>query len=141
MPLQGDYGRTVIVLVTDGRANVPLSSSVRNETAARDEIEPEKEGTSRDPSSNAPVDELKAKVKEARLLQRKAVREEVMRVARMIRGMPNIRLLVIDTENPVMSTGAAREIAAAAAGRYYCIPKASSGVVTRITAAAASNFK
>lgn len=55
-------------------------------------------------------------------------------MARMIRGIAGFKLLMLDTENKFVSTGMAKEIAAAAGGRYHYIPKA-----TEATMAAVAN--
>jgi Mg-chelatase subunit ChlD len=77
------------VMVSDGRANVPLA--VSNGNANEDDPKPTR-------------DELK---------------EEVIATARGLRGLPGFNLVVLDTENKFVSTGMAKEIAAAAGGKYH----------------------
>jgi Mg-chelatase subunit ChlD len=52
------------------------------------------------------------------------LKQEVLQMARIIRGIGGFKLLMLDTENKFVSTGMAKEIAAAAGGRYHYIPKA-----------------
>ena len=108
----GDVGRCVIVLISDGRANVPLAVST---------------GEAPDPA--APVEGAdpaapKVKLSDAeKKEQRTALKDEVIGIARQIGSMGQFKLLVIDTENKFVSTGVAKEIAEAAGGRYHYIPK------------------
>ena len=53
------------------------------------------------------------------------LRQEVLQMAGMMRGLFGFKLLMLDTENKFVSTGMAKEIADAAGGRYHYIPKAS----------------
>jgi magnesium chelatase subunit D len=80
----GDVGRCVIVLISDGRANVPLNISLADPTVA--------------PATPAPQKKLTDAEKKE---QRTALKDEVMSLARTIGSMSNIKLLVIDTENKV----------------------------------------
>mmetsp|Transcript_36330 Transcript_36330/g.50469 ORF Transcript_36330/g.50469 Transcript_36330/m.50469 type:complete len:773 (-) Transcript_36330:295-2613(-) len=110
---QGDVGRVMVVAITDGRANVSLAKST---------MEP---GT--DPASipKSTPEELK---------------DEILAVsARM--GAAGMQLLVIDTENKFVSTGFAKEIAAAADGKYYYLPNAGDTVIAAATQEAMAEFR
>jgi magnesium chelatase subunit D len=120
----GDVGRAVIVLISDGRANVPLSVS-NGEPLTDEQIE--KQGRKL-------TDEEKKE-------NREFLKNEVMSVAAMISAMPNIKLLVIDTENKFVSTGMAKEIAQVAGGRYHYIPKASADAMKQVTSQAVASLK
>lgn len=105
---QGDVGRVMMVLLTDGRANVSLAKSNEDPDALA-------EGAPR-PS----VDQLK---------------EEVIDMAKRA-GAAGIQTLVIDTENQFVSTGFAKEIAAAASGKYYYLPNASDAAIAMAASSA-----
>ncbi len=120
----GDVGRCVIVLISDGRANVPLSVSLGSEAS--------KNGTT---ATSLVVTEGDKKN------QRLILKEEVINIAKQIGAMANMKLLVIDTENKFVSTGVAKEIANAAAGRYHYIPKASADAMKRVTSEAVASLK
>merc|ERR1719231_1937355 len=107
----GDVGEVLVVCISDGRANVPLSVSV-GET---------------DPDA-PPVD-------------KKELKEEVLQTAKMLGTLPCFKLLMLDTENKFVSTGVAKEIAAAAQGKYHYIPKASESAVANVAAQAISDLR
>jgi magnesium chelatase subunit D len=120
----GDTGRCVIVLISDGRANVPLSVS-------NGEIEEEPEpGTEKKKLTDAEKKEMRA-----------ALKEEVLTVAKQIGAMSQFKLLVIDTENKFVSTGMAKEIAEAAGGKYHFIPKASADAIGTVASQAVQSLK
>ncbi len=48
---------------------------------------------------------------------------QVLNTARALGVLPGFSLLMVDTENKFVSTGVAKEIAAAAFGKYHFIPK------------------
>jgi len=48
---------------------------------------------------------------------------------------------MLDTENKFVSTGVAKEIAAAAQGRYHYIPKASEAAVGQVAAQAIADLR
>ena len=98
---QGDCGRVMMVLLTDGRANVSLAKSNEDPDAIA-------EGAPR-PSA----DQLK---------------EEVIDMAKRAQAA-GIQMLVIDTENKFVSTGFAKEIATASQGKYYYLPNASDAAI------------
>ena len=96
----------MIVLISDGRANVPLDVSLGIEPAEGEAA------AGKDPDGK-PLKLTDAQKKE----QRAKLKDEVLTIARQIGAMPNIKLLVIDTENKFVSTGVAKDIANAAGGR------------------------
>lgn len=91
----GDVGRAMVVLITDGRANISLARS--NEA-------PEAMG----PEAPKPTQQQ--------------LKDEVIDVSKKL-GVTGLQLLVIDTENKFVSTGFAEEIAKAARGRYYYVSR------------------
>ncbi|CAL5229352.1 g12662 [Coccomyxa viridis] len=93
----GDCGRIMIVLLTDGRANVSLAKSNEEPDAIAE-------------GAPKPTQEL--------------LKTEVLDMAKRC-GSSGFNLLVIDTENKFVSTGFAKEIAEAAQGKYYYLPNAS----------------
>ncbi|EPS67334.1 hypothetical protein M569_07437, partial [Genlisea aurea] len=107
----GDVGRTMIVAITDGRANVSLKRSTDVENAA----------DLPRPSS-------------------KELKDEILEVAGKI-YKAGMSLLVIDTENKFVSTGFAKEIARVAQGKYYYLPNASDGVISATTKEALASLK
>jgi len=108
---QGDVGRAMVVLITDGRANVPLSKA--NEA----EGEPPKEKMA--------AEELRA---------------EVLDMSRKVYAA-GLQLLVIDTENKFVSTGFAQEIAKAGQGQYYYLPNANDASIAAAAAEAVARAK
>jgi Mg-chelatase subunit ChlD len=106
----GDVGRCVIVLISDGRANVPLSISTGE---APDEAEAAAAAAAAVGADGKPVEKKKLTDAEKKE-QRTFLKDEVLGIARQIGSMPTFKLLVIDTENKFVSTGVAKEIAEAA---------------------------
>jgi len=107
----GDVGEVLCVCISDGRANVPLSVSVG-------EADPE-----------APA------------MDKGELKEEVLNTAKMLGMLPNFKLLMLDTENKFVSTGVAKEIAAAAQGKYHYIPKASDKAIGNVASQAIADLK
>jgi len=107
----GDTGEVLVVCISDGRANVPLSVSVG-------EADPEGE----------PMD-------------KKELKEEVLQTAKMLGTLSGFKLLMLDTENKFVSTGVAKEIAAAAQGKYHYIPKASEKAVGQVASNAIAELR
>ncbi|GAB4816935.1 hypothetical protein N2152v2_003981 [Parachlorella kessleri] len=110
---QGDVGRVMVVLITDGRANVSLAKS--NE----------------DPDALAP---------DAPKPSQEQLREEVLDMAKRLMSA-GMQLLVIDTENKFVSTGFAEEISKAAGGKYYYLPNASDSAIAAATSSAMAQAK
>eukprot|EP00614_Pseudopedinella_elastica_P011626 CAMPEP_0172587892 /NCGR_PEP_ID=MMETSP1068-20121228/6875_1 /TAXON_ID=35684 /ORGANISM="Pseudopedinella elastica, Strain CCMP716" /LENGTH=769 /DNA_ID=CAMNT_0013383059 /DNA_START=52 /DNA_END=2361 /DNA_ORIENTATION=- len=109
----GDTGKVVVIVLSDGRANVPMSYSF--------------DGGPEDPEREKP--------------DRAALKEEVLNTAKSFRGLNGFNLVVLDTENKFVSTGMAKEIANAAGGRYHYIPKAGEGAIADIANQALSDAK
>jgi magnesium chelatase subunit D len=107
---KGDIGKVVVVLISDGRANVPLTVSQGNE------FDPESDEDSKDGKPS-----------------RKYLKDEVLACAKQMGVLPGFNLLCIDTENKFISTGVAKEIADAALGRYHQIAKADAKALASVT--------
>ena len=90
-----DVGRAIIVLLTDGRANVPLSVSLEGENS-----------------------ENNATLVNGISSDRKLLREEVISLAKQMSAIKDLDLLCIDTEDQYVGTGVAKEVARAALGEY-----------------------
>ena len=123
----GDTGRCVIVLISDGRANVPLDVSLGVEDG---QIPDAEAGGEKKKLTDAEKKEMRA-----------ALKEEVLTVAKQIGTMSQFKLLVIDTENKFVSTGMAKEIAEAAGGKYHFIPKASADAIGNVASQAIASLK
>ncbi|GHP08453.1 hypothetical protein PPROV_000719200 [Pycnococcus provasolii] len=109
----GDVGRVLMVLLTDGRANISLSRSLKDpEAIAEDAPKPTQ-------------DELK---------------EEIRDLCGKV-YQSGIQTLVIDTENAFVSTGFAKEIATACQGNYYYLPNASDAAIASATSEAMAATK
>jgi magnesium chelatase subunit D len=109
----GDTGRVMVVLLTDGRANVSLAKSNEDPDAMA-------EGAPK-PSKDQ-------------------LQEEVRDMAKRL-GSAGMNLLVIDTENKFVSTGFAEEIAKAAQGKYYYLPNASDASIAAAASSAMADAK
>jgi len=90
-----DVGRVILVLLSDGRANVPLGVS-RGEVSVDDA---------------AMVNGIST--------DRKMLKEEVVALAKQLSALPDFDLLCIDTEDKFIGTGIARDITKAALGSYH----------------------
>mmetsp|Transcript_9985 Transcript_9985/g.20811 ORF Transcript_9985/g.20811 Transcript_9985/m.20811 type:complete len:787 (+) Transcript_9985:106-2466(+) len=114
----GDVGKVVCVMISDGRANVPLCVS------NGEEFDPEVDEDSKDgkPSRNY-------------------LKEEVMACAKQLGVAPGFNLLCIDTENKFISTGLAKDIADGAGGKYHQISKADGSAIASVTTAALNELK
>jgi len=114
----GDVGKVVVVLISDGRANVPMCVSMG------DEFDPEMDENSKDGKPS-----------------RGFLKEEVIATAKKLGSLPGFNLLCIDTENKFISTGLAKEIADAALGKYHQITKADGSAIASVTNQALNEIK
>jgi magnesium chelatase subunit D len=114
----GDVGKVVVVLISDGRANVPLAVSLG------EEFDPENDEDSKEGKPS-----------------RAYLKEEVMALSKKMGSLSGFNLLCIDTENKFISTGLAKEIANAAQGKYHQITKADGGAIASVTSNALNEIK
>jgi len=114
----GDVGKVVVVLISDGRANVPLCVSMG------EEFDPEADEDSKDGKPS-----------------RGYLKEEVLACAKRMGSLPGFNLLCIDTENKFISTGLAKEIANTAMGKYHQITKADGNAIASVTNQALNEIK
>merc|ERR1719437_267518 len=114
----GDVGKVVCVMISDGRANVPLCVS------NGEEFDPEADEDSKDGKPS-----------------RGYLKEEVMACAKQLGVTPGFNLLCIDTENKFISTGLAKEIADGAGGKYHQISKADGSAIASVTNQALNELK
>ena len=109
----GDVGKVVVVCIGDGRANVPLDVSLGT-------AEPLDPGTKPD---------------------RQALEDELIDTAKQLGSIPGFSLLMLDTENKFVSTGLAKDIADAAQGRYFKLPKTNEAAIAELTQGAVGAMK
>lgn len=114
----GDVGKVVVVLISDGRANVPLCVSMG------DEFDPDADPDAKDgkPSRNY-------------------LKDETIVLAKKLGALGGFNLLCIDTENKFISTGMAKDIANAAQGKYHQISKADGNAIASATSQALASMK
>jgi magnesium chelatase subunit D len=98
-----DIGELLIVLISDGKANVSLSRSLASA------------------SSDAPEN-----------LDLEGMRQELLTMAAAIRQL-GMELLVLDTGNRHVASGFAADLARHGGGRYSMLPKASQAEITATT--------
>merc|ERR1719197_1632686 len=109
----GDVGKVVVVCIGDGRANVPLDVSLGT-------AEPLEPGTKPD---------------------RQALKDELIDTAKQLGSIPGFSLLMLDTENKFVSTGLAKDIADAAQGRYFKLPKTNEAAIADLVGGAVGSMK
>lgn len=105
----GDVGKVVVVLISDGRANVPLCQSMGEECDFSEDPD-SKDGK---PSRNF-------------------LKDEVIAVSKQLGALGGFNLLVVDTENKFVSTGMAKEISNAGGGKYHQITKADGAAIASV---------
>ena len=74
-------------------------------------------------------------------IDKKELKEEVLNTAKILGTLSGFKLLMLDTENKFVSTGVAKEIAAAAQGKYHYIPKASEKAVAGVASQAIAELR
>jgi len=114
----GDVGKVVCVMISDGRANVPLCVS------NGEEFDPDNDEDSKDGKPS-----------------RAYLKEEVLACAKQLGFAQGFNLLCIDTENKFISTGLAKEIADNAGGKYHQISKADGSAIASVTSQALNELK
>jgi magnesium chelatase subunit D len=114
----GDVGKVVVVLITDGRANVPLCVSMG------EEFDPDADENAKDGKPS-----------------RQYLKDEVLACAKKLGSLGGFNLLCIDTENKFISTGLAKDIADAALGKYHQIVKADGKAIASVTSQALGAIK
>ncbi|CAG9465357.1 unnamed protein product [Pedinophyceae sp. YPF-701] len=138
---RGSVGRAVAVLITDGRANVPLSVS-RGGSAAQPR-EPSARGAPQEPPAPSAL-HIRSGVTEQIVVDvpKADVHAEVVETARRLQAA-KIDLVVVDTELPQLrrGKGLGQEVADAAGGMYVSLPGHDAGVRATASAAAAAVAK
>lgn len=114
----GDVGKVVVVLISDGRANVPMCVSMG------EEFDPDADEDSKDGKPS-----------------RRFLKEEVIAVSKKLGRLPGFNLLCIDTESKFISTGLAKDIANAAQGKYHQLSKADGSSIASVTKGALNDMK
>lgn len=112
----GDVGKVVVVCIGDGRANVPLDVSLGTYEENHNGEAPGKP-------------------------DRAALKEELLATARQLGSIQGFSLLMLDTENKFISTGLAKEIADAAMGKYFKLPKTNEGAINELIQGATASMK
>ncbi len=106
--LKKDVGRVVVVIISDGRANIPLCIS---------------EGEKFDPLTMPSFDGRPTK---------QFLRDEVLSCAKQL-GKLDYNIIVIDTEDKFVSTGIAKEIAVASFAKYFSIDARDTAAIRAVT--------
>jgi magnesium chelatase subunit D len=123
----GDLGQVVVVAITDGRGNVPLSRSLGQPQLAQIA---RGQGVGRHPRRSLGQPQLDGE-------EPVDLKEEVKQVASRYRAL-GIKLLVIDTERKFIGSGMGKDLADAAGGKYVQLPKASDQAIAAIALEAIS---
>ncbi|OSX80682.1 hypothetical protein BU14_0033s0026 [Porphyra umbilicalis] len=108
----GDVGKVMVVCITDGRANVELAKAAGGGGGMIIEGD------------------------EADKMSKQDLKDEVIALAKQMRAIQGFELLCVDTENKFVSTGFAKEVAAAAGGTYHYLPKATEAAVADVAGGA-----
>ncbi len=163
--LGGDVcGRCIIILITDGRANIDLSTSLNaafdtdksNLDSSSESLEAKQLSVV---SSGLAVGEISgldfqnesmnSQAKHANNLtssskthiKRPEIAEEILRIGRQIASNSKLKLLVIDTENKLVGTGIGKQLAKVSKGKYYYVPKISISSMERLTSDAVKGYR
>jgi magnesium chelatase subunit D len=104
LKVKKDIGRVVIILLTDGRANVSLAVSEGEHILDEDTIKK----------------------------SRTFMKGEVIAIAKKLGGLADFNVVVIDTEDRFVGTGIARDIARASLGTYHALVHDSLGSISSI---------
>lgn len=72
---------------------------------------------------------------------REALKEELINTAKLLGSLPGFSLLMLDTESKFISTGLAKDIADAAQGRYFKLPKTTEAAIAQLTTGAIGQAK
>ena len=72
---------------------------------------------------------------------RQALKDELIDTAKQLGSIPGFSLLMLDTENKFVSTGLAKDIADAAQGRYFKLPKTNEAAIAELTQGAVGAMK
>jgi magnesium chelatase subunit D len=97
-----DVSRAIMVLLTDGRANVPMYVSMNDKEVPESAIDKKKGGISR-----------------------AYLNDEVLAIAKVIGDTLDIDFLCIDTEDRFVGTGISEQLCRAARGTYHKLATAS----------------
>eukprot|EP00181_Compsopogon_caeruleus_P004023 CAMPEP_0184684250 /NCGR_PEP_ID=MMETSP0312-20130426/14523_1 /TAXON_ID=31354 /ORGANISM="Compsopogon coeruleus, Strain SAG 36.94" /LENGTH=723 /DNA_ID=CAMNT_0027137247 /DNA_START=85 /DNA_END=2257 /DNA_ORIENTATION=+ len=68
--------------------------------------------------------------------KKEELKQEVLNLCKQLAALPGFQLLCIDTENKFVSTGMAKEMAAAAGGSYHYLPKPTDAAVAQVASSA-----
>jgi magnesium chelatase subunit D len=104
--IKKDVGQVVIVCITDGRANIPMSISL------------------------GIVDQA---VADSTPLPRAFLKEEVMECARRLAALPDFNFLVVDTDDNFVGTGFGEKVARVGKGNYHHLVETNTNAVEQIT--------
>ncbi|GJP54350.1 hypothetical protein CLOM_g13450 [Closterium sp. NIES-68] len=129
---RGDVGQVVAVLLTDGRANVPLATSLEAMEGATGRGGGSSGGSREGGEGVGEEEKLPPRLED--------IKEEVLSIAARM-GAAGMQLLVIDTENKFVSSGFAKEIAKHSRGKYFYLPHASVATVAATARAAMQDFR
>lgn len=104
-----DVGKVIVVLLSDGRANVPICVS------EGDVFDPDVDPDSKNGEPS-----------------RKYLKEEALAISKKLGALDDFNLLCIDTEDRFVGTGISRDIAKCARGNYFHIVDPGSAAVSEI---------
>mmetsp|Transcript_11862 Transcript_11862/g.25750 ORF Transcript_11862/g.25750 Transcript_11862/m.25750 type:complete len:773 (-) Transcript_11862:42-2360(-) len=93
-----------------------------------------------DGRANIPLHVSEGEEREEKM-DKKEMKEEILQLCTQIGSLGGFKLLCIDTENQFVSTGFAKEMAAAAMGTYHYIPKATQESVAQVAGNAIQSIR